>query len=101
MFLKSFRVNNKRDLYNYVYQIEWEKYLDVKGTLAVNSTVHSQNFSNSQFVSLKVKDAIVDRYRDNLGDRPSVDLKFPDLKINVHIDRNNCNISLDSSGESS
>ena len=98
--IKSFKVSNERDLYNNVYQIEWEKYLDVNGTLAVNSTVHSESFSNSQFVSLKVKDAIVDRYRDNLGDRPSIDLKFPDLKINVHIDRNNCNISLDSSGES-
>ena len=57
-------------------------------------------FTHSQYISLKTKDAIVDRFRDQTGERPNVDLRFPDLKINIHIDRNVCNVSLDTSGES-
>jgi len=98
--LKSFRVNNEQDLYNQVNKIKWEEYLKPTGTLAVDATVHSQTFTHSQFVALKTKDAIVDRFRELSGDRPNIDLRFPDLKINVHIDRNQCTISLDTSGES-
>jgi putative N6-adenine-specific DNA methylase len=57
-------------------------------------------FSHSLFIAQKTKDAIVDRFRENTGQRPNVDLKFPDLKINVRIDRKECTISLDASGES-
>ena len=98
--LKTFRVNNEQDLYNQVHKIKWEEYLKPTGTLAVDATVHSQTFTHSQFVALKTKDAIVDRFRELSGDRPNIDLRFPDLKINVHIDRNQCTISLDTSGES-
>ena len=70
------------------------------GTLAVSSTLNSNVFTHSQYISLKTKDAIVDRFRDQTGERPNVDLRFPDLKINIHIDRNVCNVSLDTSGES-
>ena len=98
--IKSFRIRNEDDLYNQVYKIKWENYLQSSGTLAVDATVHSKEFTHSKFVALKTKDAIVDRFREISGERPNVDLRFPDLKINVHIDRNQCTISLDTSGES-
>ena len=98
--IKSFWIKNEEDLYKQVYKIKWEDYLKPTGTLAVDATVHSQEFTHSKFVALKTKDAIVDRFREIAGDRPNVDLRFPDLKINVHIDRNQCTISLDTSGES-
>ena len=98
--IKSFRIRNEDDLYNQVYKIKWEHYLQSSGTLAVDATVHSKEFTHSKFVALKTKDAIVDRFREISGERPNVDLRFPDLKINVHIDRNQCTISLDTSGES-
>jgi|SRR5690554_706844 len=98
--IKSFNVFNEEDLYKQVYDFPWEEYMDVNQTLAVDSTVFSDYFTNSMFISLKTKDAIVDRFRDREGTRPSVDLDFPDLRINVHIDRNIVTISLDSSGES-
>lgn len=98
--IKSFWVKNEEDLYNQIRKIKWEDYLKPTGTLAVDATVHSQTFTHSQFVALKTKDAIVDRFREISGDRPNVDLRFPDLKVNVHIDRNQCTISLDTSGES-
>jgi putative N6-adenine-specific DNA methylase len=98
--IHSFRVRNEKELYDNIYNMSWEQYLKPSGTLAVDATVHSTQFTHSLYIAQKTKDAIVDKFRDNTGERPSVDLKFPDLKVNVHIDRNTCNISLDSSGDS-
>ena len=98
--IASFKVVNESDLYDKIYKIKWEDYVDYKGTIAINSTVHSTVFNHSQYISLKAKDAIVDRFRALKGERPSIDLKFPDLKINIHIDKLFCNVSLESSGES-
>ena len=98
--IHAFKVNNEKDLYTNIYNMPWEQYMKATGSLAVDATVHSRLFSHSLFIAQKTKDAIVDRFREKEGQRPNVDLKFPDLKINVHIDRNWCTISLDSSGES-
>ncbi|MFD1096211.1 THUMP domain-containing class I SAM-dependent RNA methyltransferase [Salegentibacter chungangensis] len=96
----SFKIYSEDDLYKQVYDLSWEEFMDVDDTLAIDATVHSETFTHSKYISLKTKDAIVDRFRDKYGKRPSVDLDFPTLRINVHIDRNMCNISFDSSGQS-
>ncbi|MBU2920108.1 class I SAM-dependent RNA methyltransferase [Winogradskyella psychrotolerans] len=98
--IHSFRVTREEDLYKNVKNMKWETYLKSTGSLAVDATVHNSVFTHSQYTALKTKDAIVDRFRDIDGTRPNVDLRFPDLKINVHIDRQRCTISLDTSGES-
>jgi len=98
--IKTFKVLNEQDLYDQVYKMSWDKYMKCSGTLAVGATLNSMVFTHSHYVALKTKDAIVDKFRDTEGERPNVDLRFPDLKINVHIDRQVCTISLDSSGES-
>ena len=98
--IKTFRINREEDLYKNVKTIKWENYLKADGSLAVDATVHNSVFTHSQYTALKTKDAIVDRFREDSGTRPNVDLRFPDLKINVHIDRERCTISLDTSGES-
>lgn len=98
--IRQFHVKNESDLYKKIKAICWEKYLDTDGSLAVNATLNGETFTHSQYIALKTKDAIVDRFRDLTGQRPNVDLRFPDLKIDVHIDRKDCSISLDSSGES-
>ncbi len=98
--IAQFNVKNETDLYEKVKAISWENYLNVSGSLAVGATLNGDTFTHSKYVSLKTKDAVVDRFRDRTGSRPNVDLRFPDLKIDVHIDRNRCTISLDSSGES-
>ncbi len=98
--ITSFNVFTEDDLYKKVYNIPWEEYMDVKGSLAVDATVFSKQFTHSKYIALKTKDAIVDRFRDKEGIRPDVDLDHPTLRINVHIDRNICTISLDSSGQS-
>jgi len=95
-----FNVFTEDDIYKKVYDIPWENYMTSDGSLAVNATVFSEVFTHSQYIALKTKDAIVDRFRDREGVRPDVDLDHPTLRINIHIDRNICTISLDSSGES-
>ncbi|PHS64102.1 MAG: RNA methyltransferase [Flavobacterium sp.] len=98
--ITSFNVFTEADIYKKVYAIPWENYMDVDGTLAVDATVFSEKFTHSKYISLKTKDAIVDRFRDKEGRRPDVDLDHPTLRVNIHIDRNICTISLDSSGQS-
>ena len=98
--INTFKVLNEQDLYDKIKRISWEDYMDSKGSLAVDATVHSTVFTHSKYIALKAKDAIVDRFRDQTGERPNIDLRFPDLKINIHIDKQLCTVSLDSSGES-
>jgi putative N6-adenine-specific DNA methylase len=98
--IATFKVINETELYNKINTLPWEDYLKSDGTLAVGATLNGETFTHSQYVALKTKDAIVDRFRDKTGERPNVDLRFPDLKIDIHIDRHFCTVSLDSSGES-
>lgn len=98
--IHSFKVKNEQDLYDQIYKMDWTPYLKPTGTLAVDATINSTVFTHSLYIAQKTKDAIVDKFRNTTGERPNVDLRFPDLKVNVHIDRNTCNISLDTSGES-
>lgn len=98
--IHTFKVYNEKDLYDQIYKMDWTPYLKPTGTLAVDATINSTVFKHSLFIAQKTKDAIVDKFRNTTGERPNVDLRFPDLKVNVHIDRNTCNISLDTSGES-
>jgi len=98
--ITAFNVFKEEDLYKKVYDIPWENYMEAKGSLAVDATVFSKQFTHSQYIALKTKDAIVDRFRDREGERPDVDLDHPSLRINIHIDRNICTVSLDSSGAS-
>ncbi|WP_394906264.1 class I SAM-dependent RNA methyltransferase [uncultured Mesonia sp.] len=98
--IKQFKIFNEDDLYKKIYAIKWENFLDNNGTLAVDATVHSSRFTHSKFIALKTKDAIVDRFRDQSSKRPNIDLDYPDLRINIHIEESLCTVSLDSSGQS-
>lgn len=98
--INSFKIFSEEDLYREINRMAWEDYLDNNQTLAVDATVHSEKFTHSQYIALKTKDAIVDRFRDRTGQRPSVDLDYPNLRINIHIEKEFCTVSLDSSGQS-
>ena len=98
--IETFIIRNEDDLYQHLSRISWEKYLDENDTLAIHSSVHSEIFTNSHYVSLRSKDAIVDYFRKKYQKRPSIDLKHPDVQFDIHIQRNTCTVSLDSSGES-
>ena len=96
----SFKIFSEEDLYKQMYNFSWEQYMSENETLAIDATVHSEKFTHSKYISLKSKDAIVDRFRDQTGTRPGIDLDHPTLRINVHIEKENCTVSLDSSGQS-
>ncbi len=98
--IHSFTVTNESELYKNIYRMDWTDYLSIDTTFAIDTTVKSDNFSHSLYVSQKVKDAIVDKFRDTEGERPSVDVKHPDLRINIHLHKDRCTVSLDSSGRS-
>ncbi len=96
----SFYVQDDKDLYIKVKKINWEEYISYKKTFVIDATISGKIFTHSKYIALKSKDAIVDIFRDKYGIRPSVDTINPDIRINVHIAGNICNISLDSSGVS-
>jgi putative N6-adenine-specific DNA methylase len=96
----SYKIFSADDLYQRGKNFKWEDLFGIEQTFAVQSTVFSDLFNNSMFASLKLKDAIVDRFRYKFGERPSVNSKKPDILINLHISNDFCTISLDSSGES-
>src|SRR6056297_707245 len=98
--INSFQVRDEKDLYRKIYQMDWTEFLSAEDTIAIDSTVNSEQFTHSLYVSQKTKDAIVDKFRNTDGHRPNVDVKHPDLRINIHILNNTCNVSLDSSGSS-
>jgi len=98
--IHSFTVRDEKDLYKKIYAMDWHEYLSIDTTFAIDTTINSDNFTHSLYVSQKVKDAIVDKFRDTDGDRPSVDIKFPDIRLNIHIQKEQCNVSLDTSGRS-
>jgi putative N6-adenine-specific DNA methylase len=98
--IHSFSVRDEKDLYRKIYAMDWTEFLSVNETFAIDTTVNSDEFTHSLYVSQKTKDAIVDKFRDTDGTRPDVDIKDPDLRINIHIHKNQCNVSLDSSGSS-
>ena len=81
-------------------KIEWEKLLSPKDTFAIFSTVSNSNIKHSQYASLVLKDTIADYFREKTGIRPSIDKENPDVWINLHIERNKAQISLDTSGGS-
>jgi len=96
----SFRVRDETELYRETKMFSWEQFLNPDITFAINSDVHSENFNHENYVSLKVKDAIVDQLRTVFGRRPYVNIVNPDLRLHVHINDERCTIYLDSSGNS-
>lgn len=96
----EYQVRNTNDLYQSVYKIDWSEIFELSQSFSINSTVNSEAFNNSMFVSLKAKDAIVDQFRSKFKKRPSVNPDDPDIRINVHASADTLTVSLDSSGES-
>jgi putative N6-adenine-specific DNA methylase len=98
--IHSFKIETQQDLYRKMRDYDWSRFLQTSDTLAIDTAVYSPIFSNSLFVAMKAKDAIVDQFRDRTGQRPSVDLEHPTLRLHLHLQNKSCTVSLDSSGES-
>ena len=98
--LKHFKATTADEVYDAVKNYDWASMLDLKTTFAVDSVVYSENFRYSKFVAYKVKDAIVDYFREKAGQRPNISVTNPGIRFHIHISDDDCTLSLDSSGES-
>ncbi len=101
LVLSSFEVKTQEDLYNGIQQINWYEHINPEDTFAVSfSAKNSEAINNTHFGALKVKDAIVDQMRDKFQKRPSIDTEQPNIRINVYLQGEQAQLSLDLSGES-
>jgi len=100
MPLAKFEVRNADDLYEGVKSIPWHEHLTPRQSLAVDFIGSNDAIRHTQFGAQRVKDAVVDTIQARYNDRPDVELRDPDLRINVHLARNKANVSLDLSGNS-
>lgn len=98
--IARFKARSADEVYEEVKKIDWSKYIEKGKTFSVDSVVYSEEFRNSRFVTYKVKDAIVDQFRENTGTRPNISVSNPDIRLNIHIAEADATLSLDSSGES-
>lgn len=98
--IAHFKARSAEDMYDEVKKIDWSKYIEKGKTFSVDSVVYSEEFRNSRFVTYKVKDAIVDQFREKTGIRPNISVSNPDIRLNIHIAEDKATLSLDSSGES-
>jgi 23S rRNA (guanine2445-N2)-methyltransferase / 23S rRNA (guanine2069-N7)-methyltransferase len=98
--IARFEAGSPEQLYAGVGRIAWDEYLSVGGTLAVTFTSSRSQITHTKYGSLKVKDAIVDQFRERYDARPSVDLERPDVRINCHVDKDEATVSIDLAGDS-
>jgi putative N6-adenine-specific DNA methylase len=98
--LASFDCYSDQVLYKKSSQIHWEDFLGTSQTFAVYATVSHSSITHSKFAALRLKDAVVDYFRERTGVRPSIDTRNPDVWLNLHIENNKATISLDTSGGS-
>ena len=98
--IRHFKAKCADDVYEEIKKIDSTQYLEPEKTFAVDSVVFSEEFRHSKFVSYKVKDAIVDFFREKTGQRPNISVANPDIRLHIHIAEDQCTLCLDSSGES-
>ncbi|MFC0344948.1 THUMP domain-containing class I SAM-dependent RNA methyltransferase [Epilithonimonas hispanica] len=97
--IMEFKAYNETKYYDKLFKFEWDQFLEKHQTFSIDATVNSERFNHSQFMTLKMKDAIVDYFQEKYKVRPSVNKDNPDIKFHLHIDRELVSISLDSSGD--
>lgn len=98
--LGSFPAATQEQLYEGIASIDWQQHVNPRGTIAIDFAGASSGITHTHFGALKTKDAIVDQFRERTGERPSIQLEQPDVRIGVRLDRDRATVSLDLSGDS-
>lgn len=93
------RYRDDDDLYRLAKGIDWERFFDARSTLRVDVSAQRSPLRSLNFATLRIKDGIVDRLRDALGERPSIDTRRPDVRVYAHLDAREATLYLDLSGE--
>lgn len=97
--IHHFKAKNETIFEKEINKIPWENYFFNSQSFAIDATVYSDYFKHSQYIMLKMKDGIVDRFRKKFGKRPDIERYNPDIKFHLHISNQEVTISLDSSGD--
>lgn len=98
--LTQFRVDSAQALYDGVAEVHWHEHFQPEQTFAVDFNGANHAITHTQFGAQKTKDAVVDQFVRRCGKRPSVDLKNPDWRLNVHLARDLAQVSIDLAGDS-
>jgi putative N6-adenine-specific DNA methylase len=96
--IKNGFYKNETDLYKAAFHTDWEKWFDVKKTFKVSTNAIYSPLKSLDFITLKIKDAVCDYFREKQGQRPSVNIREPDIKIHTFLNKNKYFLYLDSSG---
>jgi putative N6-adenine-specific DNA methylase len=97
--IASFDYKSEHDLYAAARAVDWLRYFKVENTLRVNVTAQKSPLKSLEFATLRIKDAVCDRFRDKLGRRPDVDRADPDVRIHAFLEGARGTLYLDTSGE--
>ena len=97
--LHKYKASNESQLYKGAYSFDWGNEFSIHETFSISSIVHSPFFNHSKYVSLKIKDAIVDQFNKNNGTRPNVDRVAPDHKFIVRVTHDQVNLLWNTSGD--
>ncbi len=98
--LARFDAVDSDQLYREVLKIDWAEHLSSSSTLAIDCSLSQSRITHSRYAALRVKDAVVDQFKAGTGDRPSISVERPDLRLNLYVHRDVATLSLDLSGES-
>ena len=97
--LSRFRCYDQKSLYRELINFDWDFYIPKNKTFAIDANVNHPKLRNSLFAAQVAKDAICDRIRQKRGERPNIDVKNPDVQLNLFIDRDVGVMSFDTSGK--
>jgi putative N6-adenine-specific DNA methylase len=93
------RYDNEQTIYNTAVALPWEDYFDVTRTIRINITAIKSPLTSLDFTTLRIKDAICDKFREVTGERPSVDTRNPDIRIHAFLEQSQMTLYLDTSGD--
>ena len=97
--LAQFAWKDEQDFYDNLRQILWHDHFDISRSIAISTSADASVNLNTQLLTLKAKDAVMDHFRHFTGERPNVNTRDPDIRIHVHFDRELVSVALDLSGE--
>jgi putative N6-adenine-specific DNA methylase len=97
--VKETQYRSEQDIYQAVFELQWQRWFDVTNTIRVNTTAIRCPLKSLEYITLLVKDAVCDRFRAHCNERPSVDTLTPDVRIHVFIEDSKLMLYLDTSGE--
>src|SRR5262245_31789708 len=95
----DFGYGSEEDIYRSTKALDWPRYFTLERTLRVNLTAQKSPLKSLEFATLRIKDAVCDRFRDSFGKRPSVDRAAPDVRVHGFLEGERAILYLDTSGE--